>query len=413
MGRDERGTVTGSYWDTRTSGHASGSPGSGRTTSQLQSPRSYGGIYGSWNVDIDEDDIDDEPWDFGTSSQYPVLRADVDGDGDATWEEFGYQIRSGPTLTATATATTTTTPGQAQVALTWTAVGAGHWDPAPGLTYTVTRGEGDIVETLAENVAELVYTDPAARTGTTFTYQVAAVVDGGEPVRSAVVEVSTPGNSPPLPVGTLPDRWLHVGDAAGVEVGEAFEDPEDDALTYTVASSDTAVATVSVSATRVTITPAAAGTATITVTATDAGGSTASATQTFTVTVMPSSAVDYDADDDGLIEITTLARLDAVRYDLDGDGEPTADGATAYAAAFATVGDRQACGGPAGCVGYELEADRHGRQRGRAGGVELGQTRCDQLRRGRRDGRKQRGRAGRREQRGRHRQLCHGPGGRR
>lgn len=33
------------------------------------------------------------------------------------------------------------------------------------------------------------------------------------------------------------------------------------------------------------------------------------------------SAVDYDADDDGLIEIEWLEQLDAVRWDLDGDGE--------------------------------------------------------------------------------------------
>ena len=345
--------VTASYWDSSTSGHATGT--GARTTAQLQSPTGYSGIYSRWNVDRDGDGMNDDPWHFGTGNQYPALKANVDGQGAATWQEFGYQLRSGPTLTATPT--TTMTPGQAQVALTWTAVVASDWDPAPGVTYTVTRGDGDIVEILAENVAELLYTDPSARTGTALTYQVAAVVDGGEPVRSAVVEVTTPGNSPPLPVGTLPDRWLHVGDTASVEFGEAFEDPEDDALTYTVASSATGVATVTVSGTRVTITPVAAGTATITVTATDAGGSGASATQTFTVTVLSSSAVDYDDDDNGLIEVTTLAQLDAIRHDLDGDGEPTEDGATAYAAAFSAVGDRQACGGPDGCVGYELEAD--------------------------------------------------------
>ena len=349
----DQGIVTASYWDGSTSGHTAGS--GARTTAQLQSPTGYSGIYAQWNADLDGDGANDDPWHFGTGSQYPVLKANVDGQGAATWQEFGYQLRSGPTLTATASATTT--PGQAQVALTWTAVDAGHWDPAPGVTYTVTRGDGGMVETLAENVAELRYTDPAATTGTALAYQVAAVVDGGEPVRSAVVEVTTDGNSPPLPVGTLPDRWLRVGDAAGVEVGGAFEDPEDDALTYAATSSATGVATVSMSGTRLSIAPVAAGTATITVTATDAGGSGASAAQTFAVTVMPTSTVDYDADDDGLIEITTLAQLDAVRHDLNGDGEPTEDGAPAYAAAFPTVGERQACGGPTGCGGYELGKD--------------------------------------------------------
>ena len=169
------------------------------------------------------------------------------------------------------------------------------------------------------------------------------MVDGGEAVRGALVVVNTPGNAPPVPAGTLPDRRLHVGDAAGVEIGEAFEDPEDDALTYTAASSAAGVARVSVSGTRVTITLAATGTATITVTATDAGGSTASTTQTFTVTVLPSSAIDYDTDDDGLIEITSRRQLDAVRYDPDGDGGA---GGLPWPCevAFPTVDDRQACG---------------------------------------------------------------------
>ena len=264
-------------------------------------------------------------------------------------------MRSGPTLTTTTA--TTMTPGQAQVNLTWTAVDTSSWTSAPDVTYTVTRTDGDTIEILAEDLRVLLYTDSTARTGAAITYQVVAVVDGGEPVRSAVVTVNTPGNSPPLSIETLSDRWLHAGDTAGVEVGEAFEDPEGDTLTYTVTSSATSVVTVSVSGSRVTFTPVAAGTATITVTATDTDGSMAGGTQTLTVTVLPSSATDYDTDDDGLIEITTLARLDVVRHDLDGDGAPTADGAAAYAAAFATVGDRQACGGLVGCVGYELDAD--------------------------------------------------------
>ena len=352
---DDSTIITASYWDTRTSAQTSGSFGVGKTTSQLQAPAGYSGIYGSWNVDVDGDGTNDDPWHFSTGSQYPVLKANVDGQGTATWQEFGYQLRSGPTLTTSTS--TTMTAGQAQVNLTWTAVDASHWTPEPDVTYTVTRADGSTVETLAADLGVLLYTDPTARTGTAITYQVVAVVDGGEPVRSAAVVVNTPGSSPPLPVGTLPDRWLRVGDTAGVEVGGAFQDPENDTLTYTAASSATGVVMVSVSGSRVTITPVATGTATITVTATDAGGSMASGTQTFTVTVRPSSATDYDADDDGLIEVTTLVRLNAIRHDLDGDGEPTAEGATAYAAAFSTVGDRQACGGLTGCVGYELDAD--------------------------------------------------------
>ena len=67
------------------------------------------------------------------------------------------------------------------------------------------------------------------------------------------------------------------------------------------------------------------------------------------------ATVDYDVDDDGLIEIATLARLDAVRHDLDGDGAPTAAGAATYAAAFPDAAAGMGCDG--GCAGYELTAD--------------------------------------------------------
>ena len=62
---------------------------------------------------------------------------------------------------------------------------------------------------------------------------------------------------------------------------------------------------------------------------------------------------DYDDDDDGLIAIATLAQLDAVRHDLDGDGAATTG---AYAAAFPLPAAGMGC--PAsGCRGYELTAD--------------------------------------------------------
>ena len=66
----------------------------------------------------------------------------------------------------------------------------------------------------------------------------------------------------------------------------------------------------------------------------------------------------YDTDDDGLIEITTPAQLDAMRHDLDGDGRPTSDGAPAYAAAFSRPPHVVCRDGSSGkCKGYELMAD--------------------------------------------------------
>ncbi len=349
VGYDEGGTVTNSFWDTRTSGHGSGSPGSGKTMSQLQSPTSYSGIYGSWNVDVDEDNVNDAPWHFGTSSEYPALRADVDGDDDETWVEFGYQLRSGPTLTAT------TNAGQIQVELEWTeAPLSSEWTPAPSVSYTVTREEEDgTLETIAENLTVREHTDTDLA-GETYIYQVVAVVDGGEAVRSAAVSVTVAANKRPVAVGALSNRWVLVGDSAMTEVGGAFQDPEGDAIAFAVSSSDTTVAGVTLSGSRVTIIPVAEGRTAITVTATDETGSNKSRSQQFTVFVQPTTTVDYDTDDDGLIEINNLAQLDAVRYDLTGIGW----GYDAlHTQAFPDGSSFLVCGGLVGCVGYELSAD--------------------------------------------------------
>ena len=72
---------------------------------------------------------------------------------------------------------------------------------------------------------------------------------------------------------------------------------------------------------------------------------------------------DYDIDDDSLIEIKTLAQLNAVRYDLDGDGAVSATDATAYSAAFPSPAAGMGCPVTAtdadnnDCIGYELDND--------------------------------------------------------
>ncbi len=84
--------ATDSYWDTDSSGMSVSAVGDGKSTADLQTPTGYEGIYLNWNVDI-EDAWDDPnyPWDFGTTSDYPVLKVDFDGNGTVTWEEFGGQ----------------------------------------------------------------------------------------------------------------------------------------------------------------------------------------------------------------------------------------------------------------------------------------------------------------------------------
>ena len=82
-------TVTASYWDTDATGIADDGDGlapEGRTTTQLQAPTGYAGLYADWNVDLDFDDefdprrggvrrlTPDDPWHFGGDGDYPRLR---------------------------------------------------------------------------------------------------------------------------------------------------------------------------------------------------------------------------------------------------------------------------------------------------------------------------------------------------
>ena len=322
----------------------------GKTTAELQTPTDYTGIYEGWNVDLGnpvfEDGEPDDPWDFGTATQYPVLSLDLNDDNRATWQEAGYQVRTSLTLTAA------TTANQAQVDLSWNALSTTSWSPAPDVSYTLYRDDGATIEAVGTNLTGLTHTDTDVTIGDRYTYWVAAVLDGGEAARSAPVSVTAGGaNQPPLAVGILPDRALTVGSmAVDVDVASAFQDPDNDTLTYGASSSLTSVATLSRSGSVVTITPVAAGRTIITVTATDVSGSGMSASQRFRVKV----GHDYDTDGDGLIGISNLAQLDAMRHDLDGNGDAGTE--AAYAAAFPSPFDWMGCG-VNGCSGYELLAD--------------------------------------------------------
>lgn len=91
----------------------------GRNTATLKRPTGYAAVYREWKLDFDNADMDYNPqtgkddfWDFGAPTDYPLLKADIDGDGAATWWEFGNQHgnRAVPTPTPTSTPTPTLTP---------------------------------------------------------------------------------------------------------------------------------------------------------------------------------------------------------------------------------------------------------------------------------------------------------------
>ena len=60
------GKVSGSYWDIGGTGvSATSSGGTGKTTTELQSPTSNTGIYSAWSA---------SQWDFGTAREYPAVK---------------------------------------------------------------------------------------------------------------------------------------------------------------------------------------------------------------------------------------------------------------------------------------------------------------------------------------------------
>ena len=104
------GIINHGLWDTETSGQQVGigieigdgrsSDTLGKTTAELKSPVGYTGPYQGWNLSLYTQGAEKTPhygladfWDFGTYGQYPALKIDFDGDGTATWQEFGSQGR--------------------------------------------------------------------------------------------------------------------------------------------------------------------------------------------------------------------------------------------------------------------------------------------------------------------------------
>ena len=209
------GDIIDSYWDTDKSRTLVGvrnkvSGAKGLNSKRLRAPSGYTGIYDDWNIDIDNADRDNEEstgredyWDFGNRGNYPLLKADFDGDGAATWWDFGRQHgrrlaptrTPSPTVTATPrptrTPTVTSTPTSTPT-LTPTAT------PAPTYTATSTRTAIPTATRIPTRTATVISTP-----GTTYT-PVPTVTPTATPAPTAtpfiVVVTATPG--PPQPTQT-------------------------------------------------------------------------------------------------------------------------------------------------------------------------------------------------------------------
>ena len=268
LGNSTNSTIEASYYDQTLSWFRTPvASDRGRSTSVLQAPTTASDIYADWST---------SEWDFGTSSHYPALAADIDGDNTATWQEFGHQVRQAPTVTVVQGSS------RNNLQFSWTPVDTSPWSPAPAITYTLYTINYDYAVT--RDFTGFSATHSGLRPGSTYTYLLVALVDGGEAVRTAPI-TWTLNNRAPTAVGILENQVLRLGDSPPlVPIADAFEEPDQDPLIYAGSPSDSSVVVVAASASGLTLTPLNVGSSTIAVTATDPYG--LSASLDFDVTVV-------------------------------------------------------------------------------------------------------------------------------
>ena len=322
------GTVTDSYWDTETSNQSNSAAGNGQTTDQLASPTGYTGIYVNWKPDLDQDSRADDPWYFGTSSQYPTLKA--------------FKVPAAPSSVIA-------TPSNASVVLSWSTANdqagvitghqyqsdGGAWIDIPGSAYRESNSTSWIVTGL--------------NNGTTYTFRLRAVNIVLRGPASAAVTVS-PRTTPGPPninrlngtLGGIAVSWSPPADNGGSEV-TGYD------LRYILVNDDETVDSNWTQVDGVWT----SGDLTYTVSGLTEGWQYEAQVRAVNAAgegPWSAPAKDRDADDDGLIEISNLSQLHAFRWDLDGDGvieDP------AYAREFSGRG----CPEATGCTGYELIAN--------------------------------------------------------
>ena len=224
------------------------------------------------------------------------------------------------------------------------------WMIADGgaLSYTIpnlTNGQTYDVQVLADSLAgQSAWSDSATGTPAVPTATIAA---GSSPITEGANAVFTVTLDP----APSSDLTVNYGITVSGNYGVAA------ATNRTLTVGTTGTGTITLSTTNDTL-DETNGSVTVTLAAGTgyAVGTANSASVTVNDNDDPVVLTDYDTDDDGLIEVNSLAKLNAIRYDPDGDGTAASGDETAYATAFPTPATGMGC--PAsGCTGYELTAN--------------------------------------------------------
>ena len=81
-GKAFKAAIADSYYRYGAAGKQEAGVGVGKSAKELKEPTKYTGIYAKWNLDLDGDGTPDNPWNFGTSADYPVLKKKDAGKAD-------------------------------------------------------------------------------------------------------------------------------------------------------------------------------------------------------------------------------------------------------------------------------------------------------------------------------------------
>ena len=154
--------------------------------------------------------------------------------------------------------------------------------------------------------------------------------DSGGQSAQLTFTVTVP-NQAPVTVDDVPAQTIFVGDTASVDVAAYFSDPDGDALTYSVESSDATAVSASVAGSVVSLNAITQGMSTVTVTARDPDG--LSAQQSIAVTVPNRAPTSLDTIPSQTLLTGQTMELDMLSYFTDPDGDELT-----FAAASANTG---------------------------------------------------------------------------
>ena len=325
------GTTTVAYWDTETSGQTASAAGAGQTTAELQQPTDYTGIYAAWNINIDGTTGNDDPWHFGSPTDYPTLHSPT-----------------GPGAPSDVQATT----GPKSITLTWSTAPTNR---APITSYQYQLDEGPWVN-IPGGANAGPHTVQELENGVSYSLTVRAVnaLGAGQPSASVSATPIGPPDPPSINdiitgTDTIVVSWSEPDQNGGRPVSSYDLRIAPDGANLSTDSAWTTHTQVWTSGDlEYSITPLETRQRYhVQLRAVSSGGASP----------WSPPGQDHDLDDDGLIEIINLTQLNALRWNTRGPrSNPNPVQNANYAAAFPSAITGRGCTATR-CTGYELAAD--------------------------------------------------------